>query len=236
MTWWQILLTAGILGAVAYRAALVYLRAHAARVQMAEEQRFERLTGDYTKTMLVLGDSTGAGVGASRPEESIAGRLAAKLGATHVENYAASGSYVTDLRAQILKATLDAYDVILIQIGGGDIVFFHNAERVAKELDLAMMGLPDSKLTLLMSAGNVGGAKIFPLLIRPFHTWLTHEYHRWFRKVAKRRGATYVNLYLPRKVDYFLDEPERYFSEDGIHPSSDGYVLWFNKVEEVLNK
>jgi lysophospholipase L1-like esterase len=234
MVWWQILLTIGILAAVSYRATFVFFRAHAARMQMAEEKKFEKLTGNYEKTILVLGDSTGAGVGAEKPEDSIAGRLTAHIGATHVENYATSGAVVADLALQIQKATLNEYDVILIQIGGGDIVFFHNVRKTAQALDIAMMTLPESKLTLLMSAGNVGGAKIFPLVVRPFHTWATHEYHKWFAKVAKRRKATYVNLYLKRKEDIFLDQPDVYFSKDCIHPSSEGYAVWFKKVEEAL--
>jgi len=234
MEWWEIALILVLLGIVAHRATLVFFRAHAARVQMGEEQPYRKETGDYSKTMLVLGDSTAAGVGASSPEDSIAGRLAAYIGATHVENYARSGAYVEDLKGQIDQATLERYDTILIQIGGGDMVFFHDARKTAQKLDILMMTLPEAGQTLLMSAGNVGGAKIFPMLIRPLHTWTTHVYHRWFQKVAKRRGAIYVNLYLQRKDDLFLDEPERYFSPDGIHPSSEGYALWFEKVRGAL--
>ncbi len=235
MSFWGIVLTLGILGAVAYRATMLFIRARAARTLMADEKPYTKETGDYTKTLLVLGDSTGVGVGADTPEESVAGRLAVHIGATHVENYAVSGAAVEDLKPQIDKATLSRYDMILIQIGGNDILLLHSPKETAKKLDILMMTLPDAGTTLLMSAGNAGGAVIFPLIVRPLHTWLNLGIHAWFKKVAARRNALYVDLYEPRGRDLFLKDPDRYLSKDGLHPSSEGYALWFEKVRVVLS-
>jgi lysophospholipase L1-like esterase len=213
---------------------MVFLRAHAARVQMAEERPYKKETGDYAKAMLVLGDSTGAGVGAHVPEESVPGRLASYIGATHVENYAASGATVTDLKDQIDKATLSRYDTILLMIGGNDILFFHSAKKSAKKLDILMMTLPEASTVILMTAGNIGGATIFPFIVRPFHMLASLSFRKWFKKVAKLRGALYVDLYEPFIRDPFLEEPDRYLSSDGLHPSSEGYGLWFAKVKQSL--
>lgn len=223
-----------ILGCFAYAGIMLYFRAHAARLMMAEEHPYKNESIDYAKTLLVLGDSTGVGVGADKPEESVAGRLASYIGATHTENYAVSGATVADLKPQIEKVTLKSYDFILIQIGANDIIFFRGAKRTAQQLDIFMMMLPEARQTILMSAGNVGGATIFPFVVRPFHTWANLEFHKWFERVAKRRGATYVNLYEPRHIDPFLREPERYLSKDGLHPSSEGYGLWFEKIKQAL--
>jgi lysophospholipase L1-like esterase len=236
MTWWQMLLAVAVLASVAYRAALIFFRAHAARVQMADEHPYKKESTDYTKTLLVLGDSTAVGVGASRPEDTVPGRLATYLGATHTENYAKSGSFSGELKEQIDQAVLDRYDVVLIMTGANDILFLHGAKETAKQLDVLMMTLPDAGKVILMTAGNVGGATIFPLIVRPLHTWLNQTFHHWFTKVAKRRGALYVNLYQPSLQDPFRKDPDRYLSEDGLHPSSDGYGLWFEKVREVLEK
>lgn len=224
----------GILCCFAYAGVMLYFRAHAARMMMGEECPYTHESTDYTKTLLVLGDSTGAGVGADSPQESVAGRLAAYMGATHTENYAVSGAAVSDLKAQIDKASLNCYDTILIQIGGNDIILFHDARSTAQKLDVLMMGLPSARQTILMCAGNVGGATIFPWVVRPFHTWTNLVFHRWFSKVAKRRHALYVNLYEPRNLDPFIQEPERYLSKDGLHPSSEGYAAWFEKIQQAL--
>ncbi len=234
MSFWWVVVGFVLCIAVAYRALLTFLRAHAARIQIDETVPFEQISSDYAKTLLVLGDSTAVGVGASKPEESVAGRLAAHLGATYVENRAASGAATEDLKVQMDHAARRTYDVILIQIGGNDIIMLRSAKKSASALDLALMELPEAKQVYLMSAGNVGGATTFPLLVRVFHTWSTKAFHSWFTKVAKRRGITYVNLYEPRSRDLFISESGRYLSADGLHPSSEGYALWFEKLRTYL--
>lgn len=234
MSIWGIIATLAIIIAVAYRASMVYFRARAARIQMSDEHPYKKESVDYTKTMLVLGDSTAVGVGSDTAEDTVAGRLATYIGATHVENYAKSGAAVKDLKSQIDQAVLEKYHTILIQIGGNDIILFHGAKKTAQQLDILMMTLPHAEQIILMSAGNVGGATIFPLIVRPFHTWTNHEFHKWFARVAERRKALYVNLYDKKEFDPFLREPERYFSPDGLHPSSEGYALWFEKIKTAL--
>ena len=59
--------------------------------------------------MLVLGDSTAVGIGAMRPEESVAGRVSNFLNADRVENYAVSGAVTNDLNEQMKNAALPKY-------------------------------------------------------------------------------------------------------------------------------
>jgi lysophospholipase L1-like esterase len=39
-----------------------------------------------------------------------------------------------------------------------------------------------------------------------------------------------VDLRMPRHRDPFRLAPRRYYSPDGIHPSADGYALWFAQI------
>ena len=235
MAVWQVVATILILTYIAFWSGNLYLKARASRALMQEETAYRNETGDYAKTLLVLGDSTGVGVGAGKPESSVAGRLAAHLSATHVENYAESGAETIDLAPQIRQAKLPRYDSILIHIGGNDILWFHGAKKTGATLKDALSKLPDADQVIILSAGNVGGATTFPPPIRPFHTWLTKEFHKEFAKAASVSGATYINLYEPPNTDPFLENPERYLSEDGLHPSAEGYELWFKKLTAQLD-
>lgn len=217
-------------------AANTYFKARISKELMAHEASYANESGDYTKTLLVLGDSTGVGVGAEKPEDTVAGRLASYLGATHVENYAVSGAMTEELTLQIQQAKLDKYDTILMQIGGNDILAFHNAKRTAARLSNIFGTLPKAETIILLTAGNAGGAKIFPPPIRPFHTMTNLAFHKEFARVAHGWRATYVNLYDPFWKDPFLRDPDRYFARDGLHPSSYGYGLWFDKVKATLEK
>lgn len=225
-----------ILSVFAYWAANTFFKARISKALMEHEEPFKNETFDYRKTLLVLGDSTGAGVGADRPEDSVAGRLASYLGATYVENYAESGTMTEELPFQIQKAKLPKYDYILVQIGGNDILTFHSAKKTAGELSSAIGKLPPAGKLIIMSAGNAGGGTLFPPPMRPFHTMSNLAMHNEFKRVAHGWKALYVNLYEPFWKDPFLRNPYRYLSRDGLHPSTYGYGLWFEKVKAALEK
>lgn len=194
---------------------------------------FSQDSNDFSRTLLVLGDSTAVGVGASAPEESVAGLLAQARAVTYTENRAASGARAGDLLSQFSKSSLERYDIILVQIGANDIIRFYSAERAATELEAALVQLREkSNEVIVMSAGNVGAAPLFPFFLRPFYTELTLAYHDAFAKVASTREATYVNLYVEPNQDPFLKEPEVFLAADGLHPTSAGYKLWFNKLPQ----
>ena len=71
-------------------------------------RRFERRLSARRAAMLILGDSTGVGVGATLPEESIAGLLAADYPDADIVNVAVSGTRVADAIAQV-RLCLEAW-------------------------------------------------------------------------------------------------------------------------------
>lgn len=219
---------------VAWTALNLFMRARIASTVMAQAKPYEALTTDFAKTLLILGDSTGVGSGASTPEESVAGRLSSYIGASYVENQAKNGAEVEDLTTQLQHLHLSRYDFILIQIGGNDILAFHSAKKTAYLLDKILDSLPDAGKIVLMSAGNVGGATLIPFIVRPLYTYMTLRLHKEFGKIAKKRGITYVNLYLPFAKDPFVQEPDKYLSGDGLHPSGEGYGVWFEQLKKEL--
>ena len=225
-----ILIAFGLLLYAGY-SALRFSGKYQASKKLIEAARGYEREGVGSPSLLVLGDSTAVGVGAARPDDTVAGRLATFMGAVYVENHARSGAVVADMPGQVAKASRDRYDVVLVQIGGNDIIRFHSAESRARALEDALNALPKAERTYLMTAGNVGAATLFPWPVRFFHTRLNLRYHGAFRGIAERLGIIYVNLYEDPRTDPFVQESQRYLSADGLHPSSEGYGLWFNELE-----
>lgn len=234
MAVWEIIIVIMVLTYISYWGSNLFFKARASRLLMQDETPYKNETSDYTTTLLVLGDSTGCGIGANSPEDSVAGRLAHHMRATHTENYSVSGAEVKDLPRQIKEAKLPRYDRILVQIGGNDILWFHGAKKTARNLQAILGTLPDAGQVLLITAGNVGGATLFPPTFRYLHFWKTIQFRKEFKKAASVAGATYIDLYETPNVDPFIEEPERFLAPDGLHPSSDGYGLWFEKVKKAL--
>lgn len=223
-----------VLASIDLAAANTLSKVRISKSLMEHSPLYEALTTDYKKTLLILGDSTGVGVGATRPEETVAGRLAAYLEATYIENHSVSGAEVADLSTQIQKVRLTHYDFILIQIGGNDVLAFHDAKKTAAQLSKILEALPDAEKVVVISEGNAGGATLFPRIIRPFHYLGSLALHKEFSKVVPAHGATYVNLYVPLMQDPFIKNPGKYLAADGLHPSSAGYALWFEKLKASI--
>jgi lysophospholipase L1-like esterase len=217
-----------------YYAYLVYSRIPVARELVKKALPFQLASDDHAVTLLVLGDSTGVGVGASSSADTVAALVAKEIGATYVENHAISGAAITDLSGQIAQVKLGEYSYVLIAIGGNDIIHFHDVIQAEKDFDASLSSLPKAGKVVVHSAGNVGGATLFPWFVRPFHTALNLKYHDMFQRVSARHGATYINLFTEKEHDPFLQHPEIYLAEDGLHPSSAGYALWFEKIRLSL--
>ena len=192
-------------------------------------------SNDYTKTLLILGDSTAVGVGASTSTDSIPALLAKKINATYVENHAVSGSVVASLPQQIQKIKRGHYNVILVQIGANDIVARNDVVEVNAQLEVLLTNLRTKADTLIFfSAGNLGGARAIPFFLKPYYRNLSLDYHKYFQALADKLRITYVNLYEDPKVDPFITNSETYFARDGFHPSSQGYARWFEMIEKKL--
>ena len=188
-------------------------------------------SANAARSILVLGDSTAVGVGAEKPADTVAGRVAMLADATSVENYAVSGARVVDLETQMRHAKYDHYQLILIQIGGNDIIAFASAEKAAAFLKEELTHLPKSNQVIVLSAGNVGGAPLFPFFIRPVYTQLNEQYHKAFERVITESGHQYVNLREAPGGLLIEHEPEIYLSADQLHPSSAGYALWYEAIK-----
>ncbi len=219
---------------LAYAGIRFYLTVQVSKKLIEATVPYEKKSTDASMAMLVLGDSTAVGIGADTPEESVAGRMAGYLDASRVENRAKSGAVTADLRDQISQAELARYRLILIQVGGNDIIRFRSAEEAAGELREAIALLPEADRVILISAGDVGGATLFPFFVRPFHTKLNGEYHDEFAKVGEETGITYVNFGIAPATKTISEKPEIYLAKDGLHPSSEGYRLWFETILPFL--
>ena len=196
---------------------------------------YSLVSGDDSKTLLVLGDSTAVGVGSTHPTDTVGAQLAQLVSATYVENLAVSGAQVKDLSAQIKKASKDHYDFILLQIGANDILRLHSIEDVVSVLESDLLALTQrGDHIIFITAGNVGAAPILPPPLRLFYTKTNLVYHEKFQALSEKHTIQYVNLYQDPKDDPFVQNPKKYFAGDSFHPSSAGYGLWFEKIKSTI--
>lgn len=185
---------------------------------------FERPAAGHAATVLVIGDSTGVGTGAARPEDSIAGQLATQFPHAAVVNRARNGARTLDALLQLVDAGAKRYDLVLIHVGGNDVLRRTPLRALGPQVEALMARAGRiSDHVVVTTTPNVG---LVPAFMPPVSWWLTRrsrEVCRLFADAARRHGAHYVDFFHSRATDPFSREPNRFFAEDRLHPSTDCY-------------
>ncbi|MGE0860689.1 MAG: SGNH/GDSL hydrolase family protein [Gammaproteobacteria bacterium] len=178
--------------------------------------------------LLIVGDSTAVGTGASSAQASLAGLLARAYPGLHIENRGRDGATFADLARQLDGSA--PFDVVLIQAGGNDVIRLRGLERVGADIERVISRARErAGLVLVMPAGNVGNAPFFFPPLSWLMTARARRMHAYVRDSAARHGAVYVNLFKERQADPFARRPALN-ARDGLHPSDLGYRLWFDEL------
>ncbi len=192
---------------------------------------FEVKPPDARARVLVIGDSTGVGTGSSSPSDSVAGRIARDFPGGEIVNLARNGARVKDVPAQLASAGNEGYDLILLQIGGNDILRFTSLRALRDDVtDILKMSSGRARRVVFISTGNVGLAPAFFPPLSWVYTWRTRSVRALFMDVAREQGVQYVDLFRERGHDLFLEDPSRYYAPDFLHPSGEGYGVWYREL------
>lgn len=193
----------------------------------------------HAPRILVAGDSTAYGTGASQSIDSIAGRLGEDFLSYEIENIAKNGLTLAGLHEKLKTLPpSDPYELMLIQIGGNDILQKTDPKLIEAALaEIIVLAKLRSKHVVVMSSGNVGGAPAFAPYGSPLslaYEAQTRTVRDIFIRVAQAEGALYIDLFREPEDDVFIKEPKRYMAFDGLHPSSEGYAVWYNELYPSL--
>lgn len=188
--------------------------------------------------VLIAGDSTGVGTGATAPNDSIAGLLAHDVSGVSFKNVSVNGLRVAGLLAILKGLPVEkSYSLVLLQIGGNDIVNLTSEKQFRNDLRLALSEAKKrGERVGLMCCGDVGNAPAFGPLLSALFSERTRVFRDILLAESKDAGVTYVDLYEPKNTDPFAREPLRYHASDGFHPSSEGYALWYQKLKVSLKE
>jgi lysophospholipase L1-like esterase len=189
------------------------------------------------RTIVVAGDSTAFGVGAL-PEHSTAGRLAAAFPHARVINVARSGARVGHVVHQLARAVEQLtrcgcrkVDFVLIHACANDVIEFRPPRVFEADLRAAIaMARHLSDNVVLMPGQNFAVAPFFLRVLSPIVMRHAVRLHAIVKRVTAELGVTFVDLFRDPGEDPFVKEPQRYYCADGLHPSGEGYGLWFAEL------
>jgi lysophospholipase L1-like esterase len=178
-------------------------------------------------TIVIAGDSTAFGVGAL-PAESTAGRLCAAFPHARVINVARSGANMAGVLEQLSKLEATHADLVLIHAGANDVLEFRALKRIEADFrDVVAKAHRLSAHVVFMPGHNFSVAPFFLRPISRIIMWHAVRVHALIARVTAELDVIFVDLFKDPTEDPFVQEPQRYYCADGLHPSGEGYALWF---------
>jgi lysophospholipase L1-like esterase len=192
---------------------------------------FERRTLPHAPTVLVVGDSTGVGTGASTPGASIAGLLGAAFPQVSIVNLAVNGARTLDVIMQLASAAPGRYDLVLVHAGGNDVLRRTPIRALAPQVD-ALMRLARrlSSNVIVTTIPNIG---LLPMFFPPVSWWMSRRSRQvcmLYAAAARTHGAHYLDFFHERGACPLTSDPARYFASDGLHPSDECYAYVFETM------
>jgi lysophospholipase L1-like esterase len=186
---------------------------------------------DPAVRLLVLGESTVAGVGAADHRDALAGQTARSLAeasgfAVQWRGIGRSGATAHTARTELLPSAgdIDA-DVVVVALGVNDTLRLHGWRRWTRDLQRLFAALRSRSAHRTLVLSGVPPIARFPALPRPLRDVLGTRALMLDRAAERLAGRMNGVVYVP--IPPLLDRVvEEYFCEDRFHPSAPGYELW----------
>ena len=199
-----------------------------ARTIVAKTEPAQSCPDGYCSTIVVAGDSTAFGVGAL-PAESTAGRLAAAFPHARLVNVAKSGNRVGHVVEQLDRVDCASADLVLIQACANDVLEFRSVKKVEADLRAAIARARKLSRNIVLMPGH--DFSVAPFFLRPISMLIMRhaiKVHAMVKRVSAEEGIIFVDLFRDPATEPFVKEPKRYYCPDWLHPSGEGYAIWFS--------
>jgi lysophospholipase L1-like esterase len=223
------------------------VRASALRLPEAAGERHGVIgNGDVTLRVLIVGDSSAAGVGVATQAEALAGQLAQALAdrsssAVGWQLVAQSGHTVRDACEALREARLAPADLLVTALGVNDVVAQTSPSKFLATLDeLHALAVARGGVTHTWHCG-LPPMGTFPLLPQPLRWVLGRDAARLDAALARHLRGQAQRLHLPLPTPQTDDKPDTrnampsgWMAPDGFHPGPLGYRRWGQQVAEAI--
>lgn len=212
---------------------VAWVRFRAARLQEASGPREGVAGNGPALRLLVLGDSSAAGVGVAHQEDALIGRLVARLAQRHQVRWrlaARCGATTTTVLQNLQTEPEARFDIAVIALGVNDSKNGMSRRRWQKNYKDLIMLLQTRFGVREIYATAVPPLGAFPLLPAPLRTVLGRRatlFDGDLRGIAADRDAV---QYVP--FDFPMDTT--LMAEDGFHPGPVIYDRWAARVAEMI--
>jgi lysophospholipase L1-like esterase len=178
--------------------------------------------------ILVLGDSTAAGVGSDTQDDALPGNLARALATDWDrgvswravgENGATSEALV---RRYLDEATAEKYDLVFVTVGANDAIQLRSRGAFRRNFRTILQRLRSVNPSALILVSSLPGFSQFSALPNPLRFAL-HLHARSLEAVARAVVRSETGVVMSPPAPEYTDG---FFASDRFHPSPQGYRDW----------
>lgn len=179
--------------------------------------------------LLILGDSSAAGVGAEHQDQALAGQLVQRLSQTHRVTWrleATTGHTTKDALDRLSQLGGDQFDVAVVALGVNDVtravplrLWLDRQNQLISRLRDAF-GVRHICLSGLPPMGD------FPLLPHPLRWVLGRQACRFDHHLRAQVGRHPAVTVTPMEFEMDVD----HMAKDGFHPGPQVYAAWAEKL------
>ena len=196
--------------------------------------RREGVTGQGPELrLLIVGDSSAAGVGTTHQEEALLGQMRKRFSQTNTVHWwldAKTGSTTQETYQRLLARPAQKVDVVSVSLGVNDITGLVPLPVWLRRYNRLLNLLQTKFEADVICVNGIPKMEYFPLLPQPLRWVLGAQARRfdWYlrRMVARRPECRFVEL-------DFTPDPSL-MSVDGYHPGPRIYADWGRKVFKAL--
>lgn len=212
--------------------------------EAAGERRGVAGSGPIALRVLIVGDSSAAGVGVGTQDDAFAGQLAQALAertgaAVGWQLVATSGHTARDAARALAGATLATADLLVTALGVNDVVSQTRPTLFLAALDeIHALAVTRAQVTHSWHCG-LPPMGTFPLLPRPLRWILGRDAAHLDNALVRHLEGQASRLHLPLPEAPRLpgkddSTPEGWMARDGFHPGLLGYRQWGRQVAEAI--
>ncbi|CAN5832325.1 SGNH/GDSL hydrolase family protein [soil metagenome] len=186
---------------------------------------------------LALGDSTGAGVGARNGGyvARLFKRIVAHMPGSALTNLCVSGATTSEvLRGQLDRGGRADPQLVTLGIGINDIGHGLPLDQFSKNYEELLSRLRSgTKAAIVVSnIPDISSAPRIPQAMRTeYHQQIVAFNHK-LEEIASRHQVSVFDIYTVTH-EQLSSHPE-FFSEDGFHPSDEGYEFWAEQMWPII--
>ncbi|MEM6938781.1 MAG: SGNH/GDSL hydrolase family protein [Pseudomonadota bacterium] len=211
----------------------LWVAARASRLPEASGLRSGMSGEGPRRSLLILGDSSAAGVGAKTQREALAGRLLARLGqhfTVHWQVVAQSGATCASARDMLAKLPDQQFDFVVIALGVNDVKngvgLGHWKQRYAALVQDLTSRFRAARICLC----GVPPLGAFPLLPWPLNAVLGARASRFDAVIQTLAQQSDNGVHLP--MHFPMDVSS--MASDGFHPGPEVYAEWARRAAVCL--